>query len=79
MQFRVDFGNERAEMELPGELAGIEIPNRRSLNFRRVDLRIIERFAAGFLDHVADRFAFLFEVALKVGSARRRECKLVRS
>ena len=70
MKRRINLRNERAEMELPGELAGIEIPDGRGLDFARIDLCVVERFATGFLDHVAQGFAFFFEIALKVGSAR---------
>ena len=69
VQFRVDLGNERAEMQLLGELAGVEIAHRRRLDFRRIDLRVVDRFPAGFRDQVADGFAFLLQVALKIGSA----------
>ena len=70
MKFFVDLGNERAEMKLFGELAGIEVPDRRGLDFGGIDFGVVERFATGFLDHVAQRFALLLEVPLKIGSAR---------
>ena len=56
-------------MQLLGELTGVKIADRARLNFRRIDLRVIDRFFAGFGDQVADRFAFLFEVALKIGAS----------
>jgi len=49
-QFWVDLWNERAELQLLRELAGIEITNRARLNFRGIDLRVIDRFLAGFDD-----------------------------
>jgi hypothetical protein len=67
VQFRVDFGGECTEMELPGELAGIEISHRRRLNFGRIDFRYGDGFLAGFNNDVAQGFAFFFKVALKVG------------
>ena len=68
MQFWIDLRNKRAEMQLLGELPGIEISNRRRLNFRGIDLRIIDRFLSGFDDEIPDRFPFLLEVALKIGA-----------
>ena len=56
-------------MELLGELAGIEVADGRRFDLRRIDLRVIDRIPAGFRDQVADRFAFLLQVALKIGSA----------
>ena len=69
VKFLVDLGNESAEVKLLGKLAGVEVADRRGLDFRRVDLRVVDRCAARFLDQVANGFAFLLEVALKVGSA----------
>ena len=63
------FRNERAEMQLFGELAGVEISYRGRLNFRCIDFRIGDRLPAGFRDQVADGFAFLLQVALKIGAA----------
>ena len=62
-------GHERAEMQLFGELAGVEISHRRRFDFRRLDFRIGDRFAARFRDQIADGFAFLLQVALKIGPA----------
>src|SRR6478672_5773837 len=69
VQSRINFRNECAEMKLLGELAGVEISHRGGLDFRRIDLRVGDRLAARFRDQVANRFAFLLEVALKVSSA----------
>ena len=69
MQFRIDLGNKRPEMELLSELARVEISHRRCLDFRGVDLSIGDRFAAGFRDQIPNRFAFLLQVALKIGPA----------
>jgi len=68
MQFWIDFRNKRAEMQLLGELPGLELSNRSSLNLRGISLRIIERFLSGFGDEIPDRFPFLLHVALKVGA-----------
>src|SRR5204863_7441108 len=46
-----------------------EIPRRRCLYFRRIDLRIVDRLPSRFRDQIADRFSFLLQVALKIGSA----------
>ena len=56
-------------MELLGKLAGIEISHRPCLNFPRVDLGIVDRLLAGLGDQMPAGFAFLFEVALKIGAA----------
>ena len=48
---------------------GVEISDRTRVDLAGIDLRIVDRFLAGFRDQVADRFAFLLEVALKIGSA----------
>ena len=69
VQSRVDFRNERAEMKLLCELAGVEISHCRRLDLGRFNFRVGDRLAARFRDQVADRFAFLLEVALKVSSA----------
>jgi len=68
-RLRIDLGNECAEMELFSKLAGVKVAYRRRFDFRRIDLRVVDRFPAGFRDQVADRFAFLLQVALKIGSA----------
>ena len=68
-QLRVDLGNERPKVQLLGELAGVKVAHGRRLDLRRIDLRVVDRFPAGFRDQVADRFAFLLQVALKIGSA----------
>jgi hypothetical protein len=39
-------------------------------DFGGIDFGVVERFATGFLDHIAQRLALLFEVPLKIGSAR---------
>ena len=69
VQFFVDLGNEGAEMQLLGKLAGVEIAHRRSLNFRGIDLRVIDRFFSRLDNQVPDGFAFLLQVALKIGPA----------
>src|SRR4051794_31598364 len=69
MQLRIDLGDERAQMELLREPAGIEVAHRRRLDFRRIDLRVLDRLPPRFRDQIADRFAFLLQVALKVSSA----------
>src|SRR4051812_23936422 len=69
MEFRIDLGNERAEMELLRELPGVEISHRCCLDLRRIDSRVLDRLASGFGDQIADRFPFLLQVALKVSSA----------
>jgi hypothetical protein len=56
-------------MELLGKLAGVEIADRARVDFAWIDLRIVDCFPAGFRNHVTDRFAFLLQVALKIGSA----------
>ena len=56
-------------MKLLGELACVEIADRPRVDFARIDLRIVDRFSAGFRDQIADRFAFLLQVALKIGAA----------
>ena len=68
-QFRIDLWNERAELQLFGELAGIEIADRARLNFRGINLRIVDRFLAGLCDQMPDGFAFLLQVALKIGAS----------
>ena len=68
-QLRIDLRQKRAQMELLGKLAGVEIPDRARVDFARIDLRVIDRFPAGLRDQITDRFAFLFQVALKIGSA----------
>ena len=65
----VDLGNERAEMELLGELSGIEIADGRGLDLAGIDLRVFNRFFSRFRDQVPDGFAFLFQVTLKIGPA----------
>ena len=77
VQFFVDLRNERAEMKLLRELPGVEVADRRGLDFARVDLRVLERFAARFGDQVADRFAFFSEVALKVSPAAAEDVNFV--
>src|SRR5438045_4041849 len=68
VQLRIDLRNERAEVELPGKLARIEVADRRRLDLRRIDLRILDRLASRFRDEVADRLTFLLQVALKISS-----------
>ncbi len=67
-QFRVDLRNKSAELQLFGELAGVEISDRTRLNLSRVDFGVIERILAGFDDQMPDRFPFLLQVALKIGA-----------
>jgi len=68
MQFWIDFRDKRAEVQLLGELPGIEISNRSGLNFRWIRFRIVKSFLAGFGDEIPNRFPFLLHVALKVGA-----------
>src|SRR5947208_5725321 len=42
--------------------------NRARLNVADVDLGIVERLLTGFSDQMPDGFAFLFQVALKIGA-----------
>ena len=67
-QLRIDLRNECAELQLLGELAGVEIADRARLNFCGIDLGVVDRFFPGFNDQVPDGFAFLFQVALKIGA-----------
>ena len=60
VQFRIDFRDKRSEMQLLGELPGVEITDRGGLDFGRISLRIIERFLSGFGDEMPDCFTFLF-------------------
>ena len=66
VQFRIDLGNKRAELQLLGELSGIEVSNYARLNFSRVNLRVLDRLFAGLNNDVPDGFAFLLQVALKI-------------
>jgi hypothetical protein len=52
-----------------GKLACVEIANRTRLNFRRINLRVVDRLFASFDDDVPDRFSFFLQVALKIGAA----------
>ena len=65
-QFRIDFRNKRAELQLFRELARVEIANRARLNFAGIDLRIIDGFFTGLYNDVPDRFTFFLQVALKI-------------
>jgi hypothetical protein len=65
-QLRIDLGNECAELQLLGELPGIEIADRACLNFRGINLGIVDCFFAGLDNHVPDGFAFFFQVTLKI-------------
>src|SRR5881394_2457797 len=69
VQFRIDLRHERAQMQLFRESPRVEIPHRRCLYFRWIDLRIVDRLPSGLRDQIADRFTFLLQVALKIGSA----------
>ena len=69
MKFFVDLRNERAEVELFGELSRIEISHGRGLDFAGIDFGVVDRFATRFFDDVAKRFALFLEVPLKIGSA----------
>src|SRR5206468_8827095 len=64
----IDLRNKRAKLQLLRELTRIEIANRTRLNFRRIDLRIVNRLFAGLNNDVPDRFAFLFQVAFKISA-----------
>src|SRR5438128_4214094 len=66
-QFRIDLRNKRAELQLLRELASVEIANRARLNLARIDLRIVDRLFAGLDNDMPDGFAFLLQVALKIG------------
>ena len=79
MQLFVDLGNESAEMQLFGKLAGVEIAHRCSLNFRGIDLRVVDRFFTGLGNQVPDGFAFLLQVALKIGPAAAEDVNFVHS
>ena len=68
-QLRIDLRDKRTQLQLFGELTRVEIANRAGLNFRRINLRVIDRLFAGFNDDVPDRLAFLLEVALKIGAS----------
>ena len=59
-QFRIDLRNKRAELQLFGKLARVEIANCTGLNLRRINLCIIDRLLAGLNNDVPDGFAFLF-------------------
>src|SRR5437867_10354358 len=65
-QFRIDFRNKRAELQLFCELARVEVAYCARLDFSRVDLRAVDRFFSSLSDDVPDRFALLFQVALKI-------------
>ena len=65
-QFRIDLRDKRAELQLFRELARVEIANRTRLNFRWINLRVVDRLFAGLDDDVPDRFPFLLQVALKI-------------
>ena len=65
-QFRIDFRNKRAELQLFRELPGVEIPNRTRLNFCGINFRVVDRFFSGLDDDVPDRFSLLLEVAFKI-------------
>src|SRR5205085_11355012 len=69
MKLRIDFGNERAEMQLFCELPGVEITNRSRLNFGRISFRVGECLLSGLGNEVSDCFPFFFQVALKVGAS----------
>jgi len=56
-------------MQLLGELTGVEIANRARLNFRRINLRVIERLFAGLGNQIPNGLALFFEVALKIGAS----------
>jgi len=62
-QFRIDLGHECTEMQLFRKLSGVEISHRRRFDFTRIDLRVLDRFSARFRNQIANRFAFLFQVA----------------
>src|SRR5215212_4674669 len=69
MQFRINFRNKRAKMELLGELAAVEIADGRRLDVSSVDLRVINRLLSRFGDEMAEGFTLLFHVALEDGTA----------
>ena len=80
MQFWMDLRNESAELQLLGELPGIEIADRARLNFTGINFRVLDRLFSGFSNHVPDGFAFLFQVALKIGpSAAENVNRLIHS
>ena len=67
-QFRIDLRNKRSELQLLGELTRVEIANCTRLDFRRINLRVVDRLFAGLDDDVPDGFPFLFQVTLKIGA-----------
>src|SRR5262245_60581455 len=69
MQLFIDLGYERAEMQLFGELSGVEVAHRRSLDLVGINLCVLHRLLPGFGNQVSNGFSFLFQVALKIGSA----------
>jgi hypothetical protein len=48
------------------ELPRVEIANRARLNFRWIDLRVVNRLFAGLNNDVPDRFPLFLEIALKI-------------
>ena len=67
-QFRIDLRNKRAQLQLRGELSGVEISYRAGLNFAGIDLGVVDRLFPGFRDQMPDRLAFLFKIAFKIGA-----------
>jgi len=64
---------------LLGKLTCVEIANCARLNFRRINLRIIDRLFARLDDDVPDRFSFLLQVALKIRPSAAKDINFVHS
>ncbi len=67
-QFRIDLRNERAELQLLRELTRVEIANCTCLDFRGINLRVVDRLLAGLDDDVPYSLPFFLEVTLKIGA-----------
>jgi hypothetical protein len=64
-QFRIDLRNKRTELQLFGELPCVEIANRTRLNFRRINLRVVDRLFAGSMMMCRIVFPSFFRLRLK--------------
>ncbi len=51
-----------------GELTCVEIANCTCLDFRGINLRVVDRLLTGLDDDVPDGFPFFLEVTLKIGA-----------
>jgi len=65
-QTRIDFGQERPQMQLPGKQSAGEIAHYPGLNVPRLDAAISNGLLPRLDNHVAQRSPFLFEIALKI-------------